>query len=222
MGQRLGRPEEWGGDANTNSVFFRLRQRGNADQTGDADYSAVLGPNATDADVQLAGSLSGFSNSNFGPVLRWTDGNNWYKAYTDGAHLIIQKRVAGRTTILASASFAATAGTSYTIEFQAVASTLPNASIWPTSSSPPSAWMLTATDASLASGCAGMRFLTQTGTATITSSTPPPSNGPASGERVRRETTDGSARRPAATGGRAGRGVGRGYWTVSWVYMPAA
>jgi streptogramin lyase len=160
--------QTWGGDANTNSVFSISTNTGRVTNTGGASYSAVLGPNATNTDVQITGSISVFANSNFGPVLRWTDANNWYKAYTDGARLIIQKKVAGATTILASTPFAATAGTSYTIDFRAVASTL-NASIWPTSSSPPSTWMLTATDTSLVSGRTGLRFLTQNGTATITS-----------------------------------------------------
>ena len=49
---------------------------------------------------------------NFGDVLRWTDNNDWYKAYIDGQNLVIQKKVAGTASILATLPFAAVAGTS--------------------------------------------------------------------------------------------------------------
>jgi hypothetical protein len=118
--------------------------------------------------VYATGSISSFSNSNFGEVLRWTNGNNWYKAFIDGASLIIQKKVNGVTTILASVPFKATAGTSYSIHFRVVGSTL-SANVWVSSGAEPSGWMVTATDTSLTSGFCGMRFLTQNGTATVTS-----------------------------------------------------
>ena len=128
----------------------------------------MLGPVVGDSEVYETGSISSFASSNFGDVLRWTDGNNWYKAYTDGATLYIQKKVAGTATMLATKPFAATAGVSYTIHFRAVGSTL-TANIWPSSGTEPGTWMLTATDAGLTSGRAGLRLLTNTGTATITS-----------------------------------------------------
>jgi virginiamycin B lyase len=160
--------QNWGGDANNLSNFSISNNTGLVSNTGSASYSAMLGPQATDAEVFASGSLSSFSNSNFGDVLRWTNGNNWYKAYLDGASLIIQKKVNGTTTILASVHFAATAGTAYSIHFRIVGSTLA-ANAWAASGSEPSGWMATANDSSLSSGFCGMRFLTQTGTATITS-----------------------------------------------------
>jgi hypothetical protein len=128
----------------------------------------VLGSAAADAEVFASGSVSSFAHTNFGDALRWTDGNNWYKAYVDGGNLIIQKKVSGITTILASKPFAATARTSYTIHFRAVGSTL-TANVWPTSGAEPGSWMLTATDATFAAGHAGMQFLTQKSTVTVTS-----------------------------------------------------
>ncbi len=160
--------QTWGGDANTQSVFSISGNAGLVSNTASSSYSAVLGPTAINAEVFATGSLSSFSNSNFGDVLRWTDGNNWYKAFIDGAHLIIQKKVTGTTTILASVPFAATAGSSYTIHFRVVGSTL-TANVWAASGSEPSGWMATASDSALASGFCGMRFLTQSGTATVTS-----------------------------------------------------
>jgi hypothetical protein len=112
--------------------------------------------------------MSSFASANVGVVLRWTDGNNWYKGYIDGSHLLIQKKVSGTTTILASVPFTATAGTSYSIHFRVVGSTL-TANVWASSGSEPSGWMVTASDSSLTSGYCGLRFLTQTGTATVTS-----------------------------------------------------
>jgi len=49
-----------------------------------------------------------------------------------------------------------------------VGSTL-TANVWTTSGAEPGSWMLTATDGSFASGRAGMQFLTQKSTVTVTS-----------------------------------------------------
>ena len=160
--------QTWGGDANTQSVFSISGNTGLIANTGSATYSAVLGPTATDAEVYATGSISSFSNSNFGDVLRWTDGNNWYKAYIDGSNLVIQKKVGGVATIIASTPFAATAGVSYTIHFRVVGSTL-TANVWPSSGSETSGWMLSVNDTSLTSGYCGLRVLTQSGTLTMTS-----------------------------------------------------
>lgn len=160
--------QPWGGDANSLGVFSISSGAGLVTNTGGSSYSAVLGPAAADAEVFATGSLISFTNSNLGDVLRWTDGNNWYKAYIDGGNLIIQKKVTGTTTILASKPFVAAAGTPYTIHFRAVGATL-TVNAWTASGAEPSGWMLTATDGTFASGRAGMRLLTQTGTATVTS-----------------------------------------------------
>src|SRR5258708_18522754 len=161
-------PISWGGDANTQSFFSISGNAGLVTNTASGSYSAVLGPTTTDAEVYLTGSLSAFANSNFGSVLRWTNGNNWYKAYIDGSNLIIQKKVNGATTILTSVPFAATAGVSYTIHFRVVGSTL-TANVSLSSGSEPSGWMATANDTSLTSGYCGLRTLTQAGTLTVTS-----------------------------------------------------
>jgi hypothetical protein len=86
-------------------------------------YSAILGPAATNAEVLFSGSMSNYTNNNLGSVLRCTDTNNWYKAYIKGTSLIVQKKVGGATTILGSAAFTATAGTSYTLRFRVVGTT---------------------------------------------------------------------------------------------------
>jgi streptogramin lyase len=160
--------QRWAGDANSLNVFSISGNAGRITNTGGNSYSAVLGPAAPNAEAFVTGSISSFASSNFGDVLRWTDGNNWYKAYVDGANLIIQKKVNGVTTIIASTPFTATAGIAYTIHFRAVGSTL-TANVWAATSSEPPGWMLTATDSAFTSGYAGMRFLTQTGTATVIS-----------------------------------------------------
>jgi len=160
--------QTWGGDANSQAVFSISGNAGRISNTGSTSYSAELGPQATDAEVYATASISSFVSTNFGNTLRWTNGNNWYKASIDGSSLFIQKKVGGVSTILASVPFAATAGTSYTLHFRAVGSTL-TANVWASSESEPSVWMVTASDSTLTAGYCGMRFLTQNGTATVTS-----------------------------------------------------
>ena len=151
----------WGGDANSSKVFSIA---GNSGQlaNGDNSYSAVLGPTATNAQALYSGSISSFNNTNIGAVLRWTNGNNWYKAYIDGANLIIQKKVNGSTTILNEVAFAAQAGISYTLRFSVVGSTL-FAKVWKMGSHEPGSWMVTATDSTFHSGYCGLRILVQNG-----------------------------------------------------------
>ena len=152
----------WGGDANSSTVFSIA---GNSGQLANdnTSYSAVLGPTATNAQVLFSGSMSSFKNTNLGAVLRWTNGNNWYKAYIDGGKLVIQKKVNGSTTILNETAFAAQAGISYTLRFSVVGSTL-SAKVWQTGSSEPGNWMVTATDSTFPSGYCGLRILVQNGT----------------------------------------------------------
>ena len=132
-------------------------------------YNAVLGPVATNAEVIFSGSMSSFNNANLGAVLRWTDKNNWYKAYVNGSSLVMQKKVNGAYTTLKTVPFAVTAGTSYSIDFRVVGTTL-SANAWLTGTPEPSGWMATVTDSSLASGNCGLRIQLQIGiSATITS-----------------------------------------------------
>jgi len=160
--------QTWGGDANTSTAFSVSGNAGLVTNAGGVSYSAVLGPTTANAEVYATSSLSSFTFSNVGEVLRWTDGNNWYKAYIDGANLSIQKKVNGTTANLASVAFTATAGTSYTLHFRVVGTTL-TANVWASSGTEPSGWMVTASDSTLSSGYCGLRLLTQTGTVTVTS-----------------------------------------------------
>jgi streptogramin lyase len=161
--------QAWGGDAGNTGIFSIKSNTGQLTNGGGGSYSAVLGPKATNAQVVFSGSMSSFNGTNMGAVLRWTDGNNWYKAYIDGSNLVLQKKANGSTTILKSVSFAASAGTSYTLRFSISGSTL-SVKVWKTGTTEPANWMATATDSSLASGFCGLRVLDQNGTtATITS-----------------------------------------------------
>jgi streptogramin lyase len=157
----------WGGDANSSSAFS---VSGNTGLVTNATISssAVLGPSITDAEDLLTGSIANFSGNNFGGVLRFTDGNNWYKAYIDGANLVLQKKVAGTASILTTVAFTASANTQYTIRFRVVGTTL-SAKVWASSGSEPGGWMVTATDSSLASGQTGLRVLSSGAVTTFTS-----------------------------------------------------
>ena len=161
--------QTWGGDANNLSVYSIKNNAGVVTNAGNNNYSAVLGPPTTDAEVLVSGSISSFANTsaNFGALLRWQDGSNWYKAYLDGNTFNIQKKIAGNAITIVGKAFAATANTSYTIRFRVVGTTF-SAKVWATGSAEPSAWTLTATDTTFASGYTGMRTLTQGGTTTFT------------------------------------------------------
>ncbi len=160
--------QTWGGDANTSSVFSIVNNTGQLLNGGNA-YNAVLGPVATDSEVIFSGSLSSFKFTNMGAVLHWKDTNNWYKAYIDGANLVVQKKVNGTATTLKTIKFAATAGKSYSIDFSIIGTTLA-ANVWQTGTAEPSGWMVTVADSSLSSGFCGLRIQMQSGvTATITS-----------------------------------------------------
>jgi len=115
----------------------------------------------------VTGSITSFANSNFGAVARWTDGNNWYKAYVDPTGLLIQKKVAGVTSLVGRFPLVPVDGAAYTLHFRALGSTL-SANVWPAGTPEPSTWMLTATDTSLTSGRAGLRLLSNNATITIT------------------------------------------------------
>src|SRR5579875_257217 len=158
----------WGGDANSSSVFSINNNTGQL-SNGSSPYNAVLGPTATKAEVIFSGSMNNFTNTNMGAVLRWQDSKDWYKAYINGSSLVIQKDVNGTTTVLKTVSFDATAGTSYSIDFEIIGTTL-TANAWKTGTSEPSGWMATVTDSSFSSGYCGMRIQLQSGAvATITS-----------------------------------------------------
>jgi hypothetical protein len=160
--------QTWGGDANSQSVFSIASNTGKITGSGNS-YSAVLGSSATNEDVVFSGSVSNFNGGNIGAVLRWKDANNWYKAYITGTTLVLQSRVNGTYTTLKTTNFTANAGTSYTLRFDAVGSTL-SVKVWQTGTTEPATWTLTTTDTSLQSGSSGIRALIESGTtATITS-----------------------------------------------------
>jgi streptogramin lyase len=164
--------QTWGGDANVSGSFSISGNTGAVTNTS-TSYSAVLGPAMANANVEVTGSINKFTYNNFGPVTRWTDGNNWYKAYIDGSKLIIQKKVNGVTSTLVSVPFAAQVNTQYKIRFQVSGTTL-SAKAWLASGSEPANWMTTATDGSLSSGQCGLRLLAQGATITINTFTVKP------------------------------------------------
>ncbi|MBA2392706.1 MAG: hypothetical protein H0V70_08160 [Ktedonobacteraceae bacterium] len=149
----------WAGDANTVSAFSIAGNQGTVSNSSNS-YSAVLGSVGFNTDVVFTGSISSFSGNNFGAVLHWTDGNNWYKAYVDGASLIIQKKVNGTTTILGQRAFAAKAATAYTINFRASGPNI-GVNVWPAGTTEPSGWMVLVKDSTFTSGYAGMRMQVQ-------------------------------------------------------------
>lgn len=157
--------QTWGGDANTLSAFSIASNLG-VIASNSTSMSAVLGPTATDAEVLFTGKMSAFNGGNLGAALRWTDGNDWYKAYIDGTNLIVQKKVAvagiGITTVLSTVAFAATANKLYDLRFRVVGTTL-YAKVWLASKKEPTTWMITTTDTTFQSGYCGLRMLVPSG-----------------------------------------------------------
>jgi hypothetical protein len=158
----------WKGDAASNKIFSISSNVGQI-KKGTSTYNAILGSSVVNAQVLFTGSLSNYSNTNIGAVVRFTDANNWYKAYLDGKNLVIQKKVNASTTTLKNVSYSARGGTNYSLRFQVVGTTL-SAKVWVTGKTEPTSWTATVSDSSLASGYCGLRVqLTSSITASYTS-----------------------------------------------------
>jgi hypothetical protein len=157
--------QQWQADANSQQAFSISNKMGQiAGMQG--SFNAVLGAPTKNAEVDIHGSINQFADgSNFGVVLRWIDDNNWYKAYIDGKHLILLKRVDGHSVTIGSVPFAAQAGQMYDLRFQAMGAIL-FTSVWPADQQPPANWMLVTSDNSLENGVAGIRVVVQATTVT--------------------------------------------------------
>ena len=146
----------WGAEANSNSSFSISNHAGQV-ANGTGPHDAVLGPATANEEVLFTGSVSTFSGANMGGVLRWTDTNDLYKAYLDGSQLVVQKRIGGAATTIATAAFAASAGTLYDVRFRVVGTTL-TAKAWAAAATEPTAWTITTSDSSLSTGSCGLRM----------------------------------------------------------------
>ncbi len=160
--------QAWGADAARVQAFSIANHAGIVSNASGI-YDATLGPRTSNSEVVFSGSVSHFTASNMGAILRWTDANNLYKVFIDGTNLTALKKVNGVVTVLQSVPFAAQDGRSYTM-LARIAGTGIAASVWPTGQTQPTGWMLTANDTSLASGYDGLRLIVQSGiTISITS-----------------------------------------------------
>lgn len=162
--------QRWQADAMSSPGFAIVNHAGQV-ANSNGIYDAILGPRITNAEVAFSGSVSRFGPSTLGALLRWTSAKNLYKAYLDGAHLILLKDVGGIVTTLKSVAFVAQESQLYTFHFRVLGSLL-SAKVWPTNDPEPANWMVTTTDTSLSSGYGGLRVVLENGiTATITSFT---------------------------------------------------
>lgn len=158
--------QRWGANANNLQSFSVAGQMGMI-ANGPGAFDATLGPCVGDADVVFSGSLNLFSPGapdapNIGSILRWSDTNNWYKAYIDGSQFILIKKVAGKVTLLNAIPFPAQNGQAYTLRFRSVGTML-MAKAWLTGQAEPANWMVTANDTALSSGFGGLRIVLQKG-----------------------------------------------------------
>jgi hypothetical protein len=149
----------WGADANNTASFAIVGHRG-VIANGQGAFEATIGPRVSDSDVVFSGAVSryGPGTSNMGALLRWSDTKDWYKAYIDGAQLVLLKEVAGKITVLDNIAYPAQGGTAYTLRFRAVGPML-MAKVWPTGKAEPAAWMVSVTDTALTTGFGGVRVV---------------------------------------------------------------
>lgn len=173
--------QNWGAGAASNSKFSVSNPIGYESNGAGTALSGTLGPAVQDVTVLVQGSMDSYANgSNFGPNVRFVDGNNLYKASLDTSTFYIQKRIGGTATPLATVNLStlglgtnAVGGTNYSIELQAIGinPTTLNARIWQTSQSRPNNPTLTVTDGSAilqAAANAGVRIQTNGTVASIT------------------------------------------------------
>jgi hypothetical protein len=162
--------QRWSADAISSQSFAIINHSGQV-ANGNGIYDATIGPHTSDSEVMFSGLLNHFASASIGALLRWTDANNLYKAYLDGTHLILLKKVAGNVTVLKTVAFAAQDGVLYSFRFRVVGSLL-SAKVWPTDQVEPAGWMITAIDNALGFGYGGLRVVVQSTTnAVITSFT---------------------------------------------------
>ncbi len=162
--------QAWGADAKNSQSFAIVNHTGQI-TNGNGVYDAILGHVAANSEVVFSGSLTQYTSSSLGALLRWTDANNLYKMFLGGGQLILLKKVAGVVTVLNTVPFPVKDGVSYTIRFRAVGQLLVGRA-WPTAQVEPQTWMLMVTDNDVQSGYDGIRVVEQAGTtATISSFT---------------------------------------------------
>jgi hypothetical protein len=154
----------WAGDANAVQAFS-IQQHSGQIATSKGALNAVLGPVNANEQVVSTVSINRFSDgtANIGVVLRWSDANDWYKAYINGTQLILLKSVAGKQTQLQTISFVAQAGQKYTLRFQCNGAQL-LVKAWMDGQAEPQQWMIDVADNTLQSGRAGLRAVLVAGT----------------------------------------------------------
>lgn len=152
----------WKGDANSIEIFS-ITQHAGLIAAGQGAFNAILGPVSADGEVVASATVNHFAPDgtvNLGVALRWTDGNNWYKALVNGTQLQILSRVQGANKVLATMPFTAHDGVSYTLRFRAQGANL-LARAWQSNQPEPSTWLLQTTDTALTQGMGGIRVVLQ-------------------------------------------------------------
>jgi hypothetical protein len=160
---------QWGGDANAKPAFSINGMQGQI-TGGQGTLDAVIGVPTDNVDITMSGSINQFGNDvNFGAVLRWTDPNNWYKAFIDGNQLVILRSVNGQKKTIAHMNIQTTAGVAQNLRFRSIGATL-FAKVWPGGTTEPQKWLLIITDNTFTTGQFGIRVSEQPTTViTITS-----------------------------------------------------
>jgi len=152
----------WSGDANSIEIFSIAHNAGLI-AAGNGAFNAILGPTNADSEIVVSATINHFPAGglvNLGVALRWTDGDDWYKALINGTQLQILSRVHGISKVLASASFAAYDAVSYTLRFRAQGANLLSKA-WQAGKPEPANWLLQTSDTALTLGMGGIRVVLQ-------------------------------------------------------------
>ncbi len=160
---------QWEGDANRQPAFSIANTTGRI-SNGKGTLNALVGAVSSDTEAIAVAAINSFANAvNFGVVLRWSNGNNWYKALLDGKHLSILRRINGQTDTLKALPLAVEPNHPYKLRFRTIGVVL-LAKAWPARQDEPPDWQITTSDNILMSGRAGLRAVVQPDTTIIVTS----------------------------------------------------
>ena len=151
---------QWGGDANTKPVFSISGMKGQI-TGGQGTSDAIIGASTSNVDITINGTINQFGTDvNLGIVLRWTDTNNWYKAFFDGNQLVILRNVNQQKTTIAHRDVKTRAGVMQTLRFRSIGAML-SAKVWPSGTPEPQKWLLMTNDNTFSTGQFGIRVSEQ-------------------------------------------------------------
>lgn len=153
--------ESWQADAQKTQSFSISGDKGLVSAT-DGFLCGVLGPVVANSEVLFDASLSDYSQSRLGAILRWVSANDFYEVILSKLDFTLSRVVDGMEIPLDVVPLTPRNGASYTFLFRAVGTQLA-AMVWPTGQPAPANWQISLPDNALSSGRAGIGAFIQPG-----------------------------------------------------------